>query len=665
MKIYALFQRFLRHLSVSYFSYRLVLFIDTVIVATCTLVAYTTVSYLVGFLPVTGELLFLFVLSSLAGAVSSLLLRTYRHTIRYSKVKDLWRVSVGVLLKTLIVAVFTVSVLTWERLSPKQFLIFVIFDSMLSIICATGVRVMMILVFERLTNIKSEDSKRILIYGVDNKSVALEMRLRQSVHYKVIGFYAFDNIYKSYNIAGLPVFHFGNEQDFNGAVNKKNIRGILFARHEDAKRERDGLLAYCERKGIKTLIAPYISETSCNGTPKIRDIKIEDLLGREEITMNMDELVSDFRNKTVLITGAAGSIGSEICRQLAELGVKKLILYDSAETPLHDLRIELERNFPFLDFVPVIGDVRIQPRVKMVFTQYHPQIVLHAAAYKHVPLMESNPCEAVLVNVTGTRLVADMSVKYGVEKMIMISSDKAVNPTNVMGASKRLAEIYIQSLGYAIEEGVIKGNTQFITTRFGNVLGSNGSVIPHFKKQIEAGGPVTVTHPDIIRFFMTIPEACRLVLKAATMGKSNEIFVFKMGEAVKIVDLAKRMIRQSGYEPDKDIKIRFTGLRPGEKLYEEVLSTEENSLPTCHHKINIAKVRRYEYHSIKESFDALHVLSYFVKIEDTVRLMKQLIPEFVSQNSQFAVMDSPNSKFNQTVKNYEEEKFQQKTKAVI
>jgi FlaA1/EpsC-like NDP-sugar epimerase len=511
---------------------------------------------------------------------------------------------------------------------------------MLSIICASGIRVLMILVFEQLLAMKSKANERILIYDVDNKSVALEMRLRRSDHYKVVGFCTFNDNYKSYNVAGLSVFHFNNEHDFFNTVQKKNIQGILFARYEDAKQEQERLLRFCEQKKLKTLIAPYISENMNSGVLKIKDIKIEDLLGREEIYVNKEELIFNFKNKIVMVTGAAGSIGSEICRQLAELGVKKLILYDFAETPLHHIRLELDHKFPGLDFVPIIGDIRVEPRMEAVFAQFRPQIVLHAAAYKHVPLMEENPCEAVFVNVIGTRLVADMAVKYGAEKMIMISSDKAVNPTNVMGASKRLAEIYVQSLGYAIEEDVIQGNTQFITTRFGNVLGSNGSVIPHFKKQIETGGPVTVTHPDIIRYFMTIPEACRLVLEAATMGKGNEIFVFKMGEAVKIVDLAIRMIKQAGYEPYTDIKIEFTGLRPGEKLYEEVLSTEENSLPTCHHKINIAQVRRYEYASIKDSFDRLKILAHFVKIEDTVWLMKQIIPEFKSQNSQFAIMDS-------------------------
>ena len=333
------------------------------------------------------------------------------------------------------------------------------------------------------------------------------------------------------------------------------------------------------------------------------------------------------------MTGAAGSIGSELCRQLAQMKIKQLVMFDSAETPLHNVRLEFEKSYPGLDFVPVIGDVRVKDRLRMIFELYHPQIIFHAAAYKHVPLMEENPCEAVLVNVIGSRQVADMALKYGAEKMIMVSTDKAVNPTNVMGASKRLAEIYVQSLGYAVKEGKVQGNTRFITTRFGNVLGSNGSVIPHFKEQIENGGPVTVTHPEIIRFFMTIPEACRLVMEAATMGKGNEIFVFEMGKAVKIVDLATRMIELAGYKPGDDIKIEFTGLRPGEKLYEEVLSDKENTIPTNNKKIKIAKVRRYEYEEVRSVYIELEQRSRSVRIMDTVSLMKQFIPEFKSKNS--------------------------------
>lgn len=306
---------------------------------------------------------------------------------------------------------------------------------------------------------------------------------------------------------------------------------------------------------------------------------------------------------------------------------------------MHELRLELERNFSDLKFTPFIGDVRQKERLKMAFERFHPQIVFHAAAYKHVPLMEENPCEAVRVNVVGSRLVADFCVQYDVEKMVMISTDKAVNPTNVMGASKRLAEIYVQSLGLAMERGEVKGRTRFVTTRFGNVLGSNGSVIPYFRKQIEQGGPVTVTDPKITRFFMTIPEACRLVMEAAMMSTGNQIFVFDMGEPVKIVDLAKKMIRLAGYTPGEDIKIEFTGLRPGEKLYEEVLSNEENTIPTDHYKIRIAKVREYKRDEIIASYDRLADLALAVRIDDTVRLMKEVVPEFKSNNSVYEKLD--------------------------
>ena len=424
-------------------------------------------------------------------------------------------------------------------------------------------------------------------------------------------------------------------------IKKRHIQGILFARSEFVKEEENRLLEYCKMNNVKTLIAPSISETDVDGLfhQFVRPIRIEDLLGREEIKINMQEIAMEYSEKTILVTGAAGSIGSELCRQLAQNGVRKLILFDSAETPLHNVRLEFEKKYPGIDFVPVIGDVRSIQRLRMVFEKYHPQIVFHAAAYKHVPLMEENPCEAVFVNVVGSRQVADMAVEYGAEKMIMISTDKAVNPTNVMGASKRLAEIYVQSLGCAIKKGTVKGRTKFVTTRFGNVLGSNGSVIPHFKEQIENGGPVTVTHKDIIRYFMTIPEACRLVMEAGMMGEGNEIFVFEMGEPVKIVDLATRMIELAGYRPDEDIKIEFTGLRPGEKLYEELLSTEENTLPTSNKKIKIAKVRHYEYNDILAYYAEFENLARNAEVMNTVILMKKVVPEFISKNSRFEVLD--------------------------
>ena len=386
---------------------------------------------------------------------------------------------------------------------------------------------------------------------------------------------------------------------------------------------------------------PTIDELR-EGTKTLRnlpDIRIEDLLGRDEIHINTGEIANFLKGKVVMVTGAAGSIGSELCRQLCHFGLKQLVLFDSAETPMHNIRLELEEKFPQVEFTPVMGDVRMIDRVESVFRRFHPQIVFHAAAYKHVPLMEENPCEAVHTNVYGTHNVADMAVKYDVDKFIMISTDKAVNPTNVMGASKRLAEIYVQSLSIAISKGLHPGKTRFITTRFGNVLGSNGSVIPRFREQLAKGGPLTVTHPDIIRYFMTIPEACRLVLEAAFMGKGNEIFVFDMGTPVKIADLARRMIELAGLVPDKDIEIQYTGLRPGEKLYEELLAIKENTLPTLNEKIYRAQLREYDFKEINELMDPLVHLAVCVDKVRTVKLMKEIVPEFKSKNSEYEALD--------------------------
>ena len=391
-------------------------------------------------------------------------------------------------------------------------------------------------------------------------------------------------------------------------------------------------MSYATDNKLRLLIAPSIDEYSNVATQGVRNVKVEDLLGREEISISMDKIRERFSGKVVLVTGAAGSIGSELCRQLARFGVKKLVLFDNAETPMHNLRLELEDKFPELNFVPVIGDVRQLPRLDYVFRTWHPQVVFHAAAYKHVPLMEDNPCEAVLVNLVGSRHVADKSIEYGAEMMVMISTDKAVNPTNIMGCTKRLAEIYVQSIS--------NEKTKFVTTRFGNVLGSNGSVIPRFREQIENGGPVTVTHPEITRYFMTIPEACRLVLEAATMSVGKEIYVFDMGKPVKIADLARRMIELAGFEPDKDIKIVYSGLRPGEKLYEEVLSDKENTDPTSHDRIRVAHVRQYGYQEACHFSDELEVLSREVRIPEMVKRMKEIVPEFISKNSKFEVYDN-------------------------
>ena len=538
-------------------------------------------------------------------------------------------------------AIYIFILFSGTRLFGSQSLVFVISDGMLTLISLIGLRVVVIVIYESLIGMVRKTDMRILIYGTDDKSVALKTRLRKSPHYRIVGFCIFSSDNSRRILADSRVYSFNSKVEFDLLVSKHDIQGILFSRYDSIKEEENRLLQYCKSNGVKTLIAPSISETDVSDLSYqfVRPIRIEDLLGREEIKINMQEATSEYKNKIVLVTGAAGSIGSELCRQLAQIGVRKLILFDSAETPLHYVRLEFEKKYPGIDFVPVIGDVRVKQRLRMVFEQHHPEIVFHAAAYKHVPLMEENPCEAVYVNVVGTRQIADIAVEFGAEKMIMISTDKAVNPTNVMGASKRLAEIYVQSLGYAIVEGKVKGKTKFITTRFGNVLGSNGSVIPRFKEQIENGGPVTVTHPDIIRYFMTIPEACRLVMEAGIMGEGNEIFVFEMGEPVRIVDLATRMIELAGYRPNEDIKIEFTGLRPGEKLYEELLSTEENTLPTSNKKIKIAKVRRYEYNEVLADFSAFEGLARNVEIINTVTLMKKIVPEFISKNSRFEILD--------------------------
>lgn len=638
-------EKFLQYTSRNFFSCWLILGIDTIIASLCTLFTFVGIHYITAIEWNAIQLIKVIAVALLSSVVGDLIFNTFRNTIRYSEIKDLWRITCSVLFKTACMAVFVFFFFKGDKLFGSQNLVFVISDGMLTLVTLIGLRVLVIVTYESLIGIVRKTGAKILIYGTDDKSVALKTRLRNSSHYKIAGFCIYSPDHSRRILVDSRVYSFSNKENFDLLITKHHIQGILFARNESIKEEENRLLEYCKSSGIKTMIAPSISEADADGFfhQFVRPIRIEDLLGREEIKINMQEIASEYCNKTILVTGAAGSIGSELCRQLAQIGVRKLILFDSAETPLHNVRLEFEKKYPNIDFVPVIGDVRVKQRIRMVFDLYHPQIVFHAAAYKHVPLMEENPCEAVYVNVIGSRQIAEMAVEYEAEKMIMISTDKAVNPTNVMGASKRLAEIYVQSLGTAIKEGKVKGKTKFITTRFGNVLGSNGSVIPRFKEQIENGGPVTVTHPDIIRYFMTIPEACRLVMEAGMMGQGNEIFVFEMGEPVKIVDLAVRMIELAGYRLDEDIKIEFTGLRPGEKLYEELLSTEENTLPTSNKKIKIAKVRRYEYDDVLEAYADFENLARNVEIMNTVALMKRIVPEFISKNSRFDVLDKGDS----------------------
>ncbi len=578
-------------------------------------------------------------------AVSFWYYRVYRAIIRYFTLRELARLSRSVLGKE--VLLYLCMGLFSQLGFGNGFLFGMLFvDFFVTLGALMLIRVVMIVVYDRIKTHVVADSKirRVLVYGVSDKSASMVSRLQNSPHYKVSGFIAYGKNSAGRQLAGMNVLYFTQLKDVKHLTSEGGgvIDGVLFPYVADARAEQNRLIKFCQESGLKTYIMPGIDEIT-GGKPVnnyIRKIKIEDLLGRPEIKISMNEIMADFQDKVVLVTGAAGSIGSELCRQLTTFGIKRLILFDNAETPLHNIRLELEDKYPGLDFVPIVGDVRSIPRLDFVFRKYAPQIVFHAAAYKHVPLMEENPCEAVGVNVTGSRQVADKCVEYNIEKMVMVSTDKAVNPTNIMGCTKRLAEIYIQSLGLAIERGEVAGKTKFVTTRFGNVLGSNGSVIPRFREQIEHGGPITVTHPDITRFFMTIPEACRLVMEAATFATGTQIFVFDMGKSVKIVTLAERMIHLAGLEVGRDIRIEYTGLRPGEKLYEEVLATKENTIPTKHERIFVAKVREYPYADACSVADQLTDLATSVTIPDMVKLMKKTVPEFKSKNSVYEQFDA-------------------------
>lgn len=626
-----------------YFNYWVVLLIDTFVSVAATLIAFLGISYLTETVVPSSVLMLTAGVAVAASLVAFLVQGTYKIIIRYSTLKEVGRFAVACLIKEVVVVAY-VSLMV--RVVPDfgvHGFFYVVSDVILTLAALIVLRVMMLVAYDAMKSRMAANRrvKKVLIYGVDDKSVAMIMRLQNSTHYRILGCLTYGSKLRSYRVSEQQVYYFEDEEDLRQVATRLSIDGVLFPTAECAQGERDRLIRYCESQGIKVLVTPPVDEVVDGKIMRqmIREIKIEDLLGRAEININMNEIESALSGRTVLVTGAAGSIGSELCRQVAKFDVKRLILFDSAETPMHNIRLELEARFPELEFVPVVGDVRIRERVDMVYRVYQPSVVFHAAAYKHVPLMEENPCEAVLANVVGTRNVADLAVKYRVEKMVMISTDKAVNPTNIMGASKRLAEIYIQSLGLAIAEGKVEGATRFVTTRFGNVLGSNGSVIPRFREQIEKGGPVTVTHPEIIRYFMTIPEACRLVMEAATLGNGNEIFVFEMGEPVKIADLARRMIELAGLKVGEDIEIEYTGLRPGEKLYEEVLSTKENTIPTSNEKIHVAKVCQYDYSEVAEQITTLSALAAQVDVPATVRLMKQIVPEYKSQNSRFEQFD--------------------------
>ena len=577
--------------------------------------------------------------SVLGSVVGMLLVKEYKVVVRHTTLRDMVRYILTLLVKVGLMA----AIVAITCLINSSVVLALTYDLLLTLFLLIAARLLMFMVYDGYKKKVKElnHRQRVLVYGTSDKSAAAITRLQNSPHYQLVGFISPDVQNKNLKISELPVYVYRSEKDMDMIVERLSIRCVLFPTEADVVKENNHLVDYCTSHNLRSLIMPTIDELEGRKLLKerVRDVKIEDLLGRPEIRISMDEIVKSFKGKVVMVTGAAGSIGSELCRQLATFGVKKLVLFDNAETPMHNLRLELETRYPLLDFVPVIGDVRHLDRLDYAFREWHPQVVFHAAAYKHVPLMEENPCEAVLVNVNGSRQVADKCLEYDTEMMVMISTDKAVNPTNIMGCSKRLAEIYVQSLGLAIQQGKVKGSTKFVTTRFGNVLGSNGSVIPRFREQIANGGPVTVTHPDITRFFMTIPEACSLVMEAAIMSSGNQIFVFDMGESIKIDSLARRMISLAGLKVGEDIEIQYTGLRPGEKLYEEVLANNENTLPTSHDRIRVAKVREYEHDEVKTVLEQLVGLAQQVQIPDMVILMKQTVPEFISKNSRFERYD--------------------------
>ena len=624
---------------VKFFNRWIVLFIDLFLSILATATSLSFLWYILGTELVDDSLFHILSISFCSSLVSFFLCQTYKGVIRHSAFTEAGRLALSSLIKVLFIVILVY--LTTTIQSPRELALGAVVDLFLTFFLLTILRVFMIVFYSIIVNSVSLNQGKLLIYQGDKSGTFLfDASLSDKLLYKVCGFLRFGD-HTCLRVGKYRIYSIKKQVDFNHLVNRKNIKAVLFTDYHLVKEESERLVRYCEKKKVRMLMLPSVDELK-KGKVNFRnlpEVHIEDLLGREEICINMTEIATSLKGKVVLVTGAAGSIGSELCRQLCTFNLKQLILFDSAETPMHNIRLELEEKFPQVEFAAVMGDIRMIDRVESLFLRFQPQYVFHAAAYKHVPLMEENPCEAVHTNVYGTRNVADMAVKYNVDKFIMISTDKAVNPTNVMGASKRLAEIYVQSLSIAISKGLHPGKTRFITTRFGNVLGSNGSVIPRFREQLAKGGPLTVTHPDIIRYFMTIPEACRLVLEAAFMGKGNEIFVFDMGTPVKIADLARRMIELAGLIPGEDIEIQYTGLRPGEKLYEELLATKENTLSTNNAKIYCAQVREYDYNDICSVMNPLIALAIKVDKMGTVQMMKGIVPEFKSKNSEYEVLD--------------------------
>lgn len=632
--------KFFNRLSNWYFSrkslpYWCIFWIDCAVIFISYLFIYQQINSGAKALGILGQLSMLFAIFTLFHAIGFRIFHTYDGILRYSSFIDLQRVFYAVTFGAVLSAI-TKNMLLSTHFFPGVEIEYrnIVLGALISTLVLWAIRVIAKTIFD--VSLSDYNIKHAFIYGVKEGGIGLAKQIKNSkpMKFKLMGFISDDTKIKHHHLMGTKVY----APDLNTIrkMRNNNISTLLispgainvFRANKDFQ---DALLA----EGIH-IYMPTTQEWNRNEQQQLKEVSIEDLLPRDEISIDMESVGAMLHGKHILITGSAGSIGSEMVRQIAKYSPAELILIDSAETPQHDIRLMMAKQFPEIKAETIVTTICSKSRMEHIFKTYLPDYVFHAAAYKHVPMMENNPCESIQNNVYGTKILADLAIKYGVKKFVMISTDKAVNPTNVMGCSKRICEIYVQSLNKAVKEGIVKGETQFVTTRFGNVLGSNGSVIPLFKKQIKAGGPVTVTDPRIIRYFMLIPEACKLVLEAGTKGNGGEIFVFDMGKPVNIADMAQRMINLSGA---KNVEIKYTGLRAGEKLYEEVLNEKESTKPSFHDKIRIAEVREYDYTEVSKQIDNLIEKSKLYDEMLTVKIMKEIVPEYKSNNSIYEKLD--------------------------
>lgn len=615
--------------------YWCIFWIDCAVIFISYLFIYQQINSGAKALGILGQLSMFFAIFTLFHAIGFRIFHTYDGILRYSSFIDLQRVFYAVTFGAVLSAI-TKNMLLSTHFFPGVEIEYrnIVLGALISTLVLWAIRVIAKTIFD--VSLSDYNIKHAFIYGVKEGGIGLAKQIKNSkpMKFKLIGFISDDTKIKHHHLMGTKVY----APDLNTIrkMRNNNISTLLispgainvFRANKDFQ---DALLA----EGIH-IYMPTTQEWNRNEQQQLKEVSIEDLLPRDEISIDMESVGAMLHGKRILITGSAGSIGSEMVRQIAKYSPAELILIDSAETPQHDIRLMMAKQFPEIKAETIVTTICSKSRMEHIFKTFLPDYVFHAAAYKHVPMMENNPCESIQNNVYGTKILADLAIKYGVKKFVMISTDKAVNPTNVMGCSKRICEIYVQSLNKAVKEGIVKGETQFVTTRFGNVLGSNGSVIPLFKKQIKAGGPVTVTDPRIIRYFMLIPEACKLVLEAGTKGNGGEIFVFDMGKPVNIADMAQRMINLSGA---KNVEIKYTGLRAGEKLYEEMLNEKESTKPSFHDKIRIAEVREYDYTEVSKQIDNLIEKSKLYDEMLTVKIMKEIVPEYKSNNSIYEKLD--------------------------